>query len=146
MKPSFVAAVALSAITRELLYGLLFGGLGAATFLTYFLSRPLRALEENLNFLTWLGVIYNSYWTRLMYAMNMETVQKDLAAITDEMLADITIYVLRLADKLGIDRRPAQKGPVGEGNEDHPKERNNDEQRHENARRRHEQGTGPVGQ
>lgn len=91
----FVAAVTLSAFTGELLYGLLFGGLGAATFLTYFLSRPLRALEENLNYITWLGVIYNSYWTRLVYAMNMNTVQEDLAAITDDFVRQIE----RLLDK-----------------------------------------------
>jgi hypothetical protein len=55
----------------------------------------LRALEENLNFITWLGVIYNSYWTRLVYAMNMETVQDDVSDITD----DFTRQIGELLDK-----------------------------------------------
>jgi hypothetical protein len=92
---AFVAAIALSAYTGQLLFGALFGGLGAAAFLTYFVSRPLRALEENLNFITWLGVIYNSYWTRLVYAMNMETVQDDVSDITD----DFTRQIGELLDK-----------------------------------------------
>lgn len=86
---AFVVAVALSLWTGEAMFALVFGGLGAAAFLSYFLSRPLRSLEENLNFITWLGVIYNTYWTRLVYAMNQETVQQDLAAATDDFVRQI---------------------------------------------------------
>ena len=72
---AFLTAVGLSLYTGQAMFGLVFGGVGVATFVTFFLSRPLRALEENLNFITWLGVIYNTYWTRLVYAMNMDSVQ-----------------------------------------------------------------------
>lgn len=92
---AFIVAVALSAYTGEVVFGALFGGISVVAFLSYFISRPLRALEENLNFITWLGVIYNSYWTRLVYAMNMETVQQDLAAITD----DFNRQIQELLDK-----------------------------------------------
>lgn len=93
---AFVMAALLSAYTGEAIYALLFGGIGVASFISYFITRPLRALEENLNFITWLGVIYNSYWTRLVYAMNMETVQQDIAAITD----DFTRQMQELLDKI----------------------------------------------
>ena len=92
---AFLTAIGLSLYTREAMFGLVFGGVGVATFVTFFLSRPLRALEENLNFITWLGVIYNTYWTRLVYAMNMDTVQTDLAAITD----DFNRQIQELLDK-----------------------------------------------
>ena len=92
---AFVAAILLSAFTQQITFGVLFGGLSVAAFVSYFFSRPLRALEENLNFITWLGVIYNSYWTRLVFAMNMETVQQDLAAITN----DFTKQIQELLDK-----------------------------------------------
>ena len=92
---AFIASVVVSAYTGELLFGLLFGGLGVAAFLSFFVSRPLRALEENLNFITWLGVIYNTYWTRLLYAMNMATVQEDLSDMTD----DFTRQMQELLDK-----------------------------------------------
>jgi hypothetical protein len=92
---ALVAAALLSAYTGQLMFGLLFGGISVAAFISYFITRPLRALEENLNFITWLGVIYNSYWTRLVYAMTMETVQQDIAAITD----DFTKQMQELLDK-----------------------------------------------
>lgn len=92
---AFLAAVGLSAYTGQVMFGLVFGGIGVASFLTYFLGRPLRALEENLNFITWLGVLYNSYWTRLVYAMNQETAQTDIAAMTD----DFSKQIQELLDK-----------------------------------------------
>lgn len=92
---ALVAAALLSAYTGQLMFGLLFGGISVAAFISYFITRPLRALEENLNFITWLGVIYNSYWTRLVYAMTMETVQQDIASITD----DFTKQMQELLDK-----------------------------------------------
>lgn len=92
---AFITAIVLSILTGELWFSLIFGGMSVASFLTFFLTRPLRALEENLNFITWLGVIYNSYWTRLVYAMNMETVQEDIADITD----DFVRHMQELVDK-----------------------------------------------
>ena len=92
---AFVTAAILSAYTGQIMFGVLFGGISVAAFVSYFISRPLRALEENLNFITWLGVIYNSYWTRLVYAMDPETVQVDIAAITD----DFTRQMQELLDK-----------------------------------------------
>jgi hypothetical protein len=92
---AFVAAAVLSLWTGQPWFGVVFGSLGIASFLTYFLSHPLRALEENLNFITWLGIIYNSYWTRMVYAMNQETVQQDLEDITE----DFVNHMERLVDK-----------------------------------------------
>jgi hypothetical protein len=92
---SLIVAALLSAYTGQIMFGVLFGGIGMAAFVSYFITRPLRALEENLNFITWLGIIYNSYWTRLVYAMSLETVQQDIAAITN----DFTKQIQELLDK-----------------------------------------------
>jgi hypothetical protein len=67
----------------------IFGGLSIAAFLTFFLSRPLQALEENLQFITWLGVVYNTYWTRLVNAQNPATFQADLSAATAEFVEQL---------------------------------------------------------
>jgi hypothetical protein len=74
---------------------LLFAGLGTLTFVAVFIRYPLRALEENLQFITWLGIIYNTYWTRLLYMQDPETVQEDLAEATKITIADLE----RLIDK-----------------------------------------------
>ncbi len=102
---SFIVAVGLSIWTREALFALVFGGLSAASFITYFITRPLRSLEENLNFITWLGVIYNSYWARLVYATDLETVQEDLKQITEDFVTQIE----RLIDR---NNRTAKTAPT----------------------------------
>ena len=68
---------------------LLFAGLGVVTFLTFFIRQPMRSLEENLQFITWLGIIYNSYWTRLLYIQNNTSVQADLADATQTAIDQI---------------------------------------------------------
>ena len=37
-----------------------------------------------MGFIAWLGLIYNTYWTRAYYATDPKTFQKDLQEITDE--------------------------------------------------------------
>lgn len=85
----FVAAAVLSIVFQEPLYGLILGGLGVVAFLTFFISRPLQALEENLNLITWLGIVYNTYWTRLLYSMDQNTVQGDLEDATQDAIKEI---------------------------------------------------------
>lgn len=86
---SFVVAVALSIWTQSPWYGVVFGGLSAAAFISYFFNRPLQALEQNLHFITWLGIIYNSYWTRLAYMFDQKTIQQDLQSATNDAIADL---------------------------------------------------------
>jgi hypothetical protein len=86
---SFVVAAGLSAFANKEGYTLIFGGLSALSLLAYFFNRPLQALEENLQFITWLGLIYNSYWTRLLYLNSQPDVQKGLQESTDDAIARI---------------------------------------------------------
>jgi ABC-type multidrug transport system fused ATPase/permease subunit len=72
-----------------------FGGLSVISFVLFFIRQPVQALEENLEFISWLGVAFNTYWTRLMYISNKETVQQDLKAATD----DFSILIERIIDK-----------------------------------------------
>ncbi len=92
---SFLVAAGLSIWTRELSFSLVFGGLSAVAFISFFIRNPLRSLEENLEFITWLGIVYNTYWTRLAYMLNEDTVQQDLAKAT----RDATREIVRIIDK-----------------------------------------------
>lgn len=76
----------------------LFGGLGAGAFIAYFVSRPLQALEENLQFITWLGIVYNSYWTRLAYITDLETVQAEIEDVTDDTILRIQELLTKHAE------------------------------------------------
>ncbi|MGL4651502.1 MAG: N-acetylmuramidase domain-containing protein, partial [Caldilineaceae bacterium] len=92
---AFVAAIGFSLWFGQPMYALIFGGLSAAAFISYFFNRPLQALEENLHFITWLGIIYNTYWTRLAYMFDQKTVQQDLHAATTDAVQELD----RLLDK-----------------------------------------------
>lgn len=94
---SFIAAAALSVYYQQPMYAMIFGGLSVVAFLGYFIGKPLRSLEENLEFITWLGIIYNTYWSRVVYSLDRSTVQKDLRDAVEDAGAQIE----RLIDKHG---------------------------------------------
>jgi hypothetical protein len=76
----FVAAAVLGLSGGDSVVAIAFGGLSVATFLAFFVQRPLQALEENLQFITLLGVAFNTYWAQLMYLQDPATVVADLRA------------------------------------------------------------------
>jgi hypothetical protein len=82
-----------------------FAGLSVTALLTFFIRQPLRALEENLECITWLGVAFNTYWARLMYTSDPERVQADLKAAEDDFR--ISVEKLISIHKELRDKRPS---------------------------------------
>jgi hypothetical protein len=107
----FITAVVLGLQEGKDVTAMVFAGLSLATFLSFFLSQPLRALEENLQFITWLGITYNTYWTRLLYMDNRATIHADMKDANDHAATEI----LRIIDKSKelSSRRP--RGDVDKG-------------------------------
>jgi hypothetical protein len=103
----FVIAAVLVA-QQKVAFASIFGGLSVVSFLTYFISGPTRSLERNLVFITWLGVIYNTYWSQLMNATDPKTVRQDLEAITASAIKDLN-HLTSTHDKQAAQR----PGPVG---------------------------------
>lgn len=85
----FLVAAVLGLRGGESVTALAFAGLGVTSFLAFFLRHPLRALEENLECITWLGVAFNTYWTRLMYMSDPATVQTELRAAEADFQASV---------------------------------------------------------
>jgi hypothetical protein len=85
----FLLGVWLAVGGSQPMFGVISGGLGVAVLLTFFVSRPLQALEENLQFITWLGVIYNTYWSQLAVANDGTTVKQDLKDATQDTIGQI---------------------------------------------------------
>ena len=101
---SFLVAAGLSVWTNDLRFALVFGGLSTMAFLSYFFSRPLQALEQNLQFITWLGIIYNTYWTRLACMNNQAAVQQDLQEAMRDAAAEIEKIINKHSELSG--KRP----------------------------------------
>jgi ABC-type multidrug transport system fused ATPase/permease subunit len=91
----FIVAVVLGFRGDQSVLAVGFGGLSIISFITFFIRQPVQALEENLEFISWLGVAFNTYWTRLMYISNKDNVQDEIKTVTD----DFSSMVERLIDK-----------------------------------------------
>jgi hypothetical protein len=92
---SFIASVVMAIVMRDkpaataISATAIFGGLSIVAFLSYFVSRPLQALEENLQFITWLGIVYNTYWTRLVNTTDAATQHQELEDATNDAVNSI---------------------------------------------------------
>lgn len=85
----FVTAAIIGLNKGDRVVALGFAGLSVGALLTFFIQQPLRALEENLECVTWLGVAFNTYWSRLMYATEADRIQSDLKAAEDDFRASV---------------------------------------------------------
>jgi hypothetical protein len=97
----FVVAAVIGLRKGDSVVAIAFAGLSVAAFLTFFVRQPLHALEENLEFITWLGVAFNTYWTRLMYMTDPKTVQAELKAADDDFRASIERLITQHAGSRG---------------------------------------------
>ena len=85
----FLLGVWLAIGRGEAMFGVISGGLGVGALLAFFIARPLQSLEENLQFITWLGVVYNTYWSQLAVANDTATIKGDLREITQDTINQI---------------------------------------------------------
>ncbi|HEX6386315.1 MAG TPA: hypothetical protein VF177_16710, partial [Anaerolineae bacterium] len=95
---AFVAAIVLGLVRESVVYSLVFGGLSVVSFVTYFIGRSTQAVEENLQFITWLGIIYNSYWTHLAWAFDAETAGETLDKATTDAVQQLRQLIDRHAE------------------------------------------------
>lgn len=109
----FVTSVVLALFQNSPGPAVLFGGLSIGAFLTYFLTRPTQAIEENLQYVTWLGIIYNSYWTRLAWSFDEESAQTELDDATEDAIRQINDLVDRHATSTG--KRPDLSSGLTDG-------------------------------
>ena len=92
----------------------IFGGLGVATFVTFFVGRSVQSVEENLEYITWLGIIYNTYWTHQAWARDPNTAQTELREANERALAQLEHMIEKHAEARG--KRPKlQEDEGGDG-------------------------------
>jgi ABC-type multidrug transport system fused ATPase/permease subunit len=99
----FLAAVVIGFTKGDRVIAVSFAGLSITAFLTFFIRQPLRALEENLECITWLGVAFNTYWSRLMYATDANRIQEDLEAADDAFRSSVK-QLIKTHDELRKNR------------------------------------------
>jgi hypothetical protein len=100
----FIVAVVIGLKDSKSVVAIVFAGMGVGAFLAFFIRQPVQALEENLEFITWMGVAFNTYWTRLMYMMDMKTIQTDLKAADEDYCTSVERLITKHAELRG--KRP----------------------------------------
>ncbi len=91
---------------------LVIGGLSAASFFSFFLARPLESLERNSIYSQWLTASVNSYWTRLAYLSDADTVGADLEDATRDLVEDLRTLAGYHAAAIAKAPMPAPPGPA----------------------------------
>ncbi len=86
---AFLASVIAGVTQQNAPLTAFFGGLSLISFVTYFIGRPTQSVEENLQYVTWLGIIYNTYWTRLSWAVDPDTAPGVLDMATAEAISQL---------------------------------------------------------
>lgn len=89
----FVGAGWLGAVHRAPLWGAAAAVAGASLLIAQLATWPSRSFFQDLQFVTWLGVVYNTYWARLAASSNSENADEALTAATrlaSEQLEELT--------------------------------------------------------
>jgi len=94
----FLIAVVIGLRNGSSVVAIAFAGLSVTAFLAFFVRQPLHALEENLEFITWLGVAFNTYWTRLMYITDPKTVHVELKSAEEDFRTSVERLIAQHAE------------------------------------------------
>jgi hypothetical protein len=113
----FVVAAILAVTEEEVAFKVaaLFGGLGVVAFLRYFISRSVQSIEENLEFITWLGMIYNTYWTRLAWTFEERKTQEIVTEATEIAIQQLEQLIDKHAIARGKRYTPKKDDDGGDG-------------------------------
>lgn len=64
----------------EAVPALIYGGLSVTSFVVAFVLGPIRSIEKDSVYVTWLLTVFNTYLYRVVYLKNPETVDQDLVS------------------------------------------------------------------
>lgn len=78
-----------------------FGGITIATIVGTFLLGPISSLQRSNLLNTGLVCVINTYWTRLMYLKDPQTIDDDLKRVTEETVTDLESLRKSYLDKQG---------------------------------------------
>lgn len=98
---SFILAVVKSLgdpSRSDLITSAAYGGLTTVAFLTFFVTKPLKAIDASGAKMAWLLATVNSYWTKLVYMNENETVLEDLQQAQEQFEASMATYLAAAKD------------------------------------------------
>jgi hypothetical protein len=104
---AIIIGILLALIPNQVLAGAIFAGLGVVSFIGYFITRSTQSVEENLIYITRLGVIYKSNWTHLAWSPPQDTAQVELDNATTDALRQLENWSIAMPVRSEDGRRRA---------------------------------------
>ena len=94
-------------------------GLTVGIFIAFFVQRPSAALERNAIFMPWVSIVLTTFWTRMLYLDDPETLDAQLGRAAKEASDELSAIALRYAvidgKELAVAKEAARTHPVKRG-------------------------------
>jgi hypothetical protein len=94
-------------------------GLTVGIFIAFFVQRPSAALERNAIFMPWVSIVLTTFWTRMLYLEDPETLDAQLGRAAKEASDELSAIALRYAvidgKELAVAKEAARTHPVKRG-------------------------------
>jgi hypothetical protein len=91
-------------------------GLTVGIFVAFFVQRPSAALERNAIFMPWVSIVLTTFWTRLLYLDDLETLDAKLGRAAKEASDELSAIALRYAvidgKELSVAKEAARTKPT----------------------------------
>jgi hypothetical protein len=91
-------------------------GLTVGVFVAFFVQRPSAALERNAIFMPWVSIVLTTFWTRMLYLDDPETLDAKLGHAAREASDELSAIALRYAaidgKELTVAKQAARTHPV----------------------------------
>jgi len=91
-------------------------GLTVGIFVAFFVQRPSAALERNAIFMPWVSIVLTTFWTRLLYLDDPETLDAKLGHAAKEASDELSAIAMRYAmidgRELTVAKEAARTRPV----------------------------------
>ncbi len=101
--------------TSDAIVSAAFGGLTAATFIAYFISRPTAAVASAGPEAAWLLGMVNTYWTKLIYLNNPSTFVRDIEAAQKDFEDSMTLFLKTAKYQARAEPVEDEAGAPGDG-------------------------------
>jgi len=94
-------------------------GLTVGVFVAFFVQRPSAALERNAIFMPWVSIVLTTFWTRMLYLDDPDTLDVKLGHAAREASDELSAIALRYAaidgKELTVAKEAARTHPVKPG-------------------------------
>ena len=91
-------------------------GLTVGVFAAFFIQRPSAALERNAIFMPWVSIVLTTFWTRLLYLDDPETLDAKLGKAAKDASDELSAIALRYSvidgRELAVAKEAARTRPV----------------------------------